>query len=174
MGTIKSGWYVIYTKPRHEKKVFEDLTLQNCIVYLPLINCLSRWNDRRKMVKKPLFTSYVFVYLNDDASYYRVLSVDGFVTFISFAGKPAMVKDSEIEIIKQLITHCHEIELLQSDIQIGEKRKILFGPLSGYDCEVVSYKGTDKIVARIESLRQDIMAEVPRECLVGKNVFMGM
>jgi hypothetical protein len=34
----------------------------------------------------------------------------------------------------------------------------------------VSYRGKDKIVVRIESLRQNIMAEVPRECLVGEDV----
>lgn len=170
METIKKGWYVIYTKPRHEKKVFEDLILRNCTAYLPLVNRFSRWKDRRKMVEKPLFTSYVFVYLNSVASYYRVLPVDGFVMFISFGGTMAMVRDSEIETIKQLIAHCQEVELVQSDVKIGEKRKIMFGPLSGYDCEAVSYRGKDKIMVRIESLRQDIMAEVPTEYLVGEPV----
>jgi transcription antitermination factor NusG len=171
MEVIQKGWYVIYTKPRHEKKVFEDLTLRKCNAYLPLVNRRSQWSDRRKTIEKPLFSSYVFVYLNNIASYYRVLEVDGFVMFISFGGRLAMVKDSEIETIKQLIAHCHEVELVQSDIKIGEKRKILFGPLSGYDCEAVSYKGKDRIMVRIESLRQDIMAEVPVECLMGESVF---
>jgi len=110
------------------------------------------------MIEKPLFSLYVFVYLNDAASYHRVLPVDGFVMFIRCEGKLAMVKDSEIEIIKQLITHCQEVELVQSDIKIGEKRKITYGPLSGYECETISYKGKDKIIVRIESLRQNIMA----------------
>ncbi|MDR2621464.1 MAG: UpxY family transcription antiterminator [Dysgonamonadaceae bacterium] len=168
METIKKGWYVIYTKPRHEKKVYEDLKLRECIAYLPLVNRYSRWKDRRKVIEKPLFTSYVFVYLNNAASYYRVLPVDGFVMFIGFGGKMAMVKDSEIETIRQLIAHCQEVELAQSDVKIGEKRKISFGLLSGYDCEVVSYRGKDKIMVRIESLRQNIVAEVPREYLVGE------
>jgi transcription antitermination factor NusG len=171
MESIKKGWYVVYTKPRHEKKVFEGLRLRDCEAYLPLVNHLSRWNDRRKIVEKPLFTSYVFVYLNNVANYYRVLPVDGFIKFIGFGEKLAMVKDSEIETIKQLIANCREIELVQSDIKIGEKRKLMFGPLSGYDCEVVSYKGKDKIMARIASLRQDIMAEVPVDCLVGETGF---
>ncbi|GHT61331.1 transcriptional antiterminator [Bacteroidia bacterium] len=170
MESIQKGWYVIYTKPRHEKKVFEDLTLRNCTAYLPLVNHRAKWSDRRKIIEKPLFSSYVFVYLDNAASYYRVLQIDGFVMFISFAGKLAMVRDSEIETIKQLITHCHEVELVQSDIKIGEKRKIMFGPLSGYNCEAVSYRGKDKIMVRIESLRQDIMAEMAVDCLVGEDV----
>jgi transcription antitermination factor NusG len=88
------------------------------------------------------------------------------VKFISFGGKMAIVKDSEIETIRQLITNCKEVELVQSDIKIGERRKVSFGPLSGYGGEVVSYKGKDRIIVRIESLRQDIMAEVPVDCLV--------
>jgi hypothetical protein len=95
-----------------------------------------------------------------------VLPIDGFVLFISFGGKLAMVKDSEIEAIKQLIAHCREVELLQPDVKIGEKRKIMFGPLSGYNCEAMSYKGKDKIIVRIESLRIDIMAEIAKEYLM--------
>jgi transcription antitermination factor NusG len=170
MKSISKGWYVIYTKPRHEKKVYEDLRLRDCTAYLPLVNHLSHWSDRRKMIQKPLFTSYVFVYLDDIASYYRVLQVDGFVMFIGFSGKLAMVKESEIETIKQLIANCREIELVQSDIRIGEKRKVRFGPLAGYEGEVISYKGKDRIIVRIESLRQDIMAVVPVECFVGEGI----
>ena len=170
MESIKNGWYVIYTKPRHEKKVFEDLVLRNCTAYLPLVHRRSQWSDRWKMIEKPLFSSYVFVYLNDLENYHRVLPVDGFVMFIRFEGKLAMVKDSEIETIKQLIAHCQGVELVQTDIKIGEKRKITYGPLSGYNCEAVSYKGKDKIIVRIESLRQDIMAEVPVDCLVEESI----
>jgi transcription antitermination factor NusG len=171
MESIQKGWYVIYTKSKHEKKVFEDLKLRNCTAYLPLINHLSQWSDRQKWIEKPLFSSYVFVYLSNVASYYKVLPVDGFVTFINFAGKPAIVKDSEIETIKQLIENCREVELVQSDIKIGERRKVTFGPLSGYGGEVVQYKGKDRIIVRIESLRQDIMAEVPVGCFVGKGIW---
>ena len=170
MKSIQKGWYVIYTKPRHEKKVFEDLTLRECTAYLPLVNRRSRWSDRLKIVEKPLFSSYVFVYLDNVASYYRVLPIDGFVMFITFGGKLAMVKDSEIETIKQLIAHCREVELVQSDIKIGEKRRISFGPLSGYNCETVSYKGKNKIIVRIESLRQNIMAEVAVDCLMEESI----
>jgi transcription antitermination factor NusG len=166
MESIQKGWYVIYTKPRHEKKVFEELIRRNCTAYLPLINHFSQWSDRRKLIEKPLFPSYIFVYLDNVASYYRVLPIDGFVLFISFGGKLAMVKDSEIEAIKQLIAHCQEVELLQPNVKIGEKRKIMFGPLSGYNCETVSYKGKDKIIVRIESLHLDIMAEMAKEHLI--------
>jgi transcription antitermination factor NusG len=170
MESMQKGWYVIYTKPRHEKKVFEDLRLRNYTAYLPLINHLSQWSDRRKLIEKPLFPSYVFVYLEDMASYNRILPVDGVVLFITFGGKLAVVKESEIEVIKQLIMHCREIELIRADIKIGEKRRIMFGPLAGYDCEAVCYKGKDRIIVRIESLRQNIMAEVVKESLVEGDV----
>lgn len=168
MESIQKGWYAIYTKPRHEKKVFEDLILRDCTAYLPLVNHLSQWSDRRKIIQKPLFDSYVFVYINDIATYRRILPIEGFVMFVAFGGKLAIVKDSEIETIKQLIAHCGEIKPVRSGLKIEEKRKIMFGPLSGYDCEIVSYEGKDMVMMRIESLRQDIMANVPRECLVGE------
>ncbi|MDR1847796.1 MAG: hypothetical protein LBR17_06750 [Bacteroidales bacterium] len=36
-----AGWYVLYTMPRHEKKVYEELLSQRYVSYLPLIKYSS-------------------------------------------------------------------------------------------------------------------------------------
>lgn len=151
---------MVYTKSRQEKKVYEELTLQKYISYLPLVDHLSTWSDRQKLIKKPLFPSYVFVYLKNISNYYKVLQIKGVVTFIRFEGKFAIVKESEIEQIKRVIENCSKIELLQSDIKIGEKRKILSGPLSGIECVVIDNKRKNKIIVNINALNQVLIAEV--------------
>ena len=54
-------WVAIYTKPRHEKLVKEQLLKKGYDVYLPLLTEKRRWSDRKKLVEFPLFKSYNFM-----------------------------------------------------------------------------------------------------------------
>jgi transcription antitermination factor NusG len=65
MQTFTTGWYVMYTKPRHEKQVTRQLELLEINSYLPTIKTLRKWADRKKYVVMPLFPSYVFVNLEN-------------------------------------------------------------------------------------------------------------
>jgi hypothetical protein len=56
-------WYVLYTNPKAEKRVSEQLTKMGITNYCPLITKVKQWSDRKKKVEEPLFTSYVFVTL---------------------------------------------------------------------------------------------------------------
>jgi transcription antitermination factor NusG len=160
MDTFAAGWYVVYTRSRHEKKVHDELALQQRTVYLPLVQTTSVWSDRLKIIEKPLFPSYVFVWLTGKQDSFKTLQIKGTVDFVRIGGQLSVVRESEIEQIKMLIRHCSNIELVQSDIKIGEKRLITAGPLVGFECETLSYKGKDKIIVRIESLKQNIIAEL--------------
>ena len=160
------GWHVIYTKPRHEKRVFEELTCQKFTSYLPVIKHTSQWCDRQKIIDKPLFPSYIFVNLQNAIEYHRALQINGAVSFIRFNDKPAIVKESEIETIKKMIENCSKIELAQQNIRVGEKCQIQSGPLAGFKCEVISMTGKNKILVRIDSLRQNITAELDGSCML--------
>jgi hypothetical protein len=45
------AWYALYTKPRHEKKVYEQLLEKNIETFLPMVKTLRQWKDRRKWVE---------------------------------------------------------------------------------------------------------------------------
>jgi transcription antitermination factor NusG len=154
-----NGWYVIYTRPKYEKKVQEELVSKEYISYLPLIKKTSIWSDRRKIIEVPLFPSYIFVYLNDIRIYYKLLQIKGVVNFIKFENKFAIVKDTEIETIKLLITKSSGVEL-KPEIKTGDKKRITSGIFSGYECEVSSYNGKNKVYVKIGSLQQTIVAEM--------------
>jgi transcription antitermination factor NusG len=160
-----AGWYVLYTMPRHEKKVYEELLSQRYVSYLPLIKYNSTWSDRQKILLKPLFPSYVFVYLDSISDYYKILAVYGVIAFIKFAGRFATVTETEIDKIKQVVSKCTNVEVCSDDVKIGERRKIMSGFFCGHDCEVIHHKGKDKIVVRIASIQQNLIAEVNISCL---------
>ena len=62
------AWYVLYTNPKAEKKVAEQLTKIGVINYCPLIKKVHQWSDRKKKIEIPLFTSYVFVNIDEKNS----------------------------------------------------------------------------------------------------------
>jgi len=54
-------WFALYTCPRHEKRVAEQIEQRNISCFLPVYRSVRRWKDRRKELELALFPGYVFV-----------------------------------------------------------------------------------------------------------------
>jgi transcription antitermination factor NusG len=122
-------WYVIYTKPRNEKKVADRLKHIGVDVYCPMFTMVKQWSDRKKKVEVPLLNSYVFVNLKEKDRE-LVFQVSGVVRYLFWLGKPAIVREEEIEALqdglKETIT---SFEV--SAIKIGDLLPIPTGPFQG-------------------------------------------
>ena len=94
-------WFVIYTKPRNEKKVTEQLLAIGIDAFCPMITTIKQWSDRKKKVSAPLINSYVFVQL-DEVDRYKVFDVPGVVRYVHWLKKPAIVRENEIQSLKEL------------------------------------------------------------------------
>jgi len=129
------NWYVVYTKPKWEKKVADKLTQLGIECYCPLITQVKQWSDRKKKVEVPLFNSYVFVQL-PDADRNLVFQAQGIVRYLFWLGKPAIVKDQEIEIIKSSLKAPNLSEVSVSGIQVGDKIKLESGVFSNQNATV--------------------------------------
>jgi transcription antitermination factor NusG len=105
------NWYAIYTKPRNEKKVAEQLEKAGIIVFCPLVTRIKQWSDRKKKVIEPLLPSYVFVQM-EEANRNNVFQVNGVVQFVFWLGKPAIIKDHEIESLKEQLINPNPIKEL--------------------------------------------------------------
>lgn len=103
----KDSWYVIYTRSRQEKVLATQLEAAGFEVYLPLISKVSIWSDRKKTVEIPLFNSYVFIKNEYDKSKFK--DFKSFVTFLNYNGKPAIVKQKEIDVLKTIIKNGYDI-----------------------------------------------------------------
>ena len=93
-------WYVLYTKSRQEKKVAEGLKQLGVEAYCPLVTVMKQWSDRTKKVELPLINSYVFVNINEEKRDV-VFKVSGIVRYLFWLGKPAVVRDIEIEALQK-------------------------------------------------------------------------
>ena len=92
------AWYVLYTKPRNEKKVAQRLTGAGYSVYCPLHKVRRQWSDRIKTVEEPLFRSYVFIQI-EDAKRDEVFAFPGTVRYLFWFRRPAVVRQTEIATI---------------------------------------------------------------------------
>src|SRR5687767_7395244 len=57
---VEPRWYACYTRARHEKRVEDLLRKRGFESFLPVLDRVSQWKDRKKLIAWPLFPSYVF------------------------------------------------------------------------------------------------------------------
>jgi transcription antitermination factor NusG len=169
MKSIQNGWYVLYVKSHHERKVSEWLNNLEIKAFLPSVQVQSTRTDRRKMIHKLLFPSYVFVKINSSMDFHKALSVSGACMYIRFGMEYAKVSDTEIKNIEFLLQSkdLTEIETNTENFKVGDLRTISHGPLSGLECQVLNVSNSNKIIIRINSLNKNIMATIPVGYLAG-------
>ena len=96
-------WFILYTKPNQEIKVADQLKSLNISSFCPTVTIIKNYSDRKKKIIKPLLPSYVFVNI-EDAKRNDVFSIYGIVRYMFWLEKPAIVRESEIELMKQYLT----------------------------------------------------------------------
>ncbi|MGC1204101.1 MAG: UpxY family transcription antiterminator, partial [Flavobacteriaceae bacterium] len=97
------GWFVLRVKRNQEKNVANALLKMNVGVFCPFIKEIRNWSDRKKEVEIPLFKSYIFVSLSGMPRHV-VFDIPGVKNYLFFEGKPAVVKNDEIDIINNWIS----------------------------------------------------------------------
>jgi transcription antitermination factor NusG len=107
-------WYAVYTKSRHEKKVFQQLVPKIQEVFLPLVTVMSRRKDRRAKYDRPVLPGYLFVRDVLSPEMRRsVLETFGVVRILtSKAGDQALpepIPEEQIESLKILVSSQREI-----------------------------------------------------------------
>ena len=157
-------WYVMYTASRSEKKVADRLKDRGVEVYLPIIEELRQWSDRKKKVQKALFNGYVFVKTRRN-QLWECLQVPGAVKFVHFSGNHATVREEVLDMIKRIVETGVAIETDGSDIEPGEKVKVIGGPLQHMVGEVIERGNRDYFMIRVPGIYQNILISLPRKFL---------
>ncbi len=148
-------WYAVYVRSRHEFSVQAQLQHFNIENYLPAVERLSRWKDRKKLVTFPLFPGYLFVRIeNRKEAFLSVLKIPGVVKFLSLRpGPPDPVPDAQIEGLKNLVACGRDIEPYHY-LKQGQRVRIKWGPLAGVEGVLVEKRGQQMLVLAIDILQQ--------------------
>ena len=144
------NWYVVYTKPKWEKKVAEQLKKSGIECYCPLIIQERQWSDRKKKVEVPLFNSYVFVRLPENDRN-AVFQSSGVVRYLFWLGKPAIVREEEINVIKKWLNTSDAIDLMIDTYKIGDAIEVESGPFTAQKAVVQEINKTHYVLY-LESL----------------------
>jgi transcription antitermination factor NusG len=144
------NWYVVYTKPKWEKKVAEQLNKLGIDCYCPIVTQIRQWSDRKKKVELPLFNSYVFVQL-EEGKRDLVFDCTGVVRYLFWLGKPAIVRDEEIETIKKWLAMADPLAVSVTCLQIGDAIALSSGPFLDQKAIVQEVTNTHYVLV-LESL----------------------
>lgn len=160
----KFNWYAVYTKPRWEKKVARLLEERGIENYCPLNKTIRQWSDRKKIILEPIFKSYVFVKVEEDKKW-ELKKINGILNFVYWLGKPALIRESEIETIKKFLNEFTDVQVReQASLKVNSKVRILQGVLMNYHGLLIELSGNTAKV-RIDSMGISLHAQFDRKNL---------
>lgn len=159
---MSSKWFALYTRPRWEKKVNTLLQEKGIESYCPLNKVRRKWSDRIKLVEEPLFKSYVFVKV-DESQRTEVRMTHGVINFVYWDGKPAIIKEKEIQAIRRFLDEHENVEVVS--IKPNDHVKIVAGPLMDQEGRVLEVRNKVAKVL-IESLGYQLIAHIDRSKLI--------
>ena len=122
-------WFVLYTKPNSELMVSEGINSIGIHAYCPTFTQIKQYSDRKKKVQKPLLPSYVLVQLSEQDRP-KVFAIPGVVRYLFWLGKPAVVREEEIELLRNNLKGVFD-DVKISKLSIGKEYTIPSGPLKG-------------------------------------------
>jgi transcription antitermination factor NusG len=157
-------WFAIYTRPRWEKKVNGLLLQKGIESYCPLNKVRRKWSDRIKTIEEPLFKSYVFVKIaEEDRS--KVRMTNGVVNFVYWNGKPAVIKEKEIQTIRRFLDEYENVEVMKMEFEPEDRVRVIAGPMMDQEGKILEVKNkTVKLC--IDSLGYMLIAYIDKSKLI--------
>jgi transcriptional antiterminator RfaH len=157
---VGRAWLVIYTKPRWEKKLADQLAAKGFTVYCPTQRVKRRWSDRTKWIDQPLFSSHIFINIEPerrDAVYFT----PGFVRFLFWNKRPAQVRETEIDTLKRWLNDFDHEAISIQPLATGSHVTVKSGPLQGREATVLEQRGT-KLELYLEDLQVKVSVDLSK------------
>ena len=122
-----------------------------------------QWSDRKKTVIEPVFRGYVFIHATRD-KLWESLKVNGVLNTVRFLGKPATIRDEEIDTIRKFLNEFEDVQVENLSLEKESKVRIRTGVLMNYEGIVLEIFGSRAIV-KIESLGLQLSAQFDKHNL---------
>ena len=157
INALPQNWYAVHTKSRHEFQVVERLKQKGINAFLPSVERLRKWKDRKKIIEFPLFPGYLFVNISKDLqSILSVLKVTGVVRLLcTLPGEPDPIPDEQIVSLQKLIENKEALDHYPY-LNEGQRVRIIKGPLSGVEGILVEKLDRHLLVLSVDVLRQGV------------------
>lgn len=151
-------WYAVQTRPRHEKRVAEELRARALEEFLPLHRCRHRWkNGVIADVELPLFPCYLFakVPLGERI---RLLRLPGVIGFAVSSSRPTALGQKDIAALRVLTEQCRAEP--HPFLKVGDSVRIVGGPLAGMEGILLRRKQELRVILSLDFIMRSIAVEV--------------
>ncbi|MEW6601998.1 MAG: UpxY family transcription antiterminator [Nitrospirota bacterium] len=154
---IHPEWYAVHVRSRHEFAVADRLALKEIETFLPQVERVRKWKDRKKLISFPLFPGYIFVHTTRESqNLLRVLKVAGVVRIIStFPGEPDPIPEDQILSLRKLVDNKGELDPYPY-LSEGQRVRIAKGPFQGIEGILVEKLDKHILVLSVDVLRQGV------------------
>ena len=157
-------WFAVHTKSRHEDIVYRGLEQKSIAAFLPKLEVWSRRKDRKKKIRVPMFTGYLFVDIPsaDNQSRLNVLTTPGVVRMLgkSPGGQPLPIPPEQIDAIRRLVESKIEMQRITYP-DVGEYARITDGPFKGIEGKVLSTDLKKEVfVVSIDLLQRSVAIQI--------------
>jgi transcriptional antiterminator RfaH len=167
MDNFTPGWYLLYTMPRHERKIAARLMELTVEAFFPTSRHLKEGQGKKRWVDEPLFPSYIFVYLKSAPDYFTGLNMEGVWYYVRTGKTIARVDQKVIDDIRLLCTQGNSVQVSSDSYAPGRRLVVQRGALSGLSCEVVQSNGREKLLVRMSLLQRNLLVTVAAESFAG-------
>lgn len=159
-----NNWYVIYTRPKFEKSICNDIEFMNkgqdrYHSYLPVKKIIRKWSDRMKKIEEPLFSCYVFV--QSELKYItELLQITGVVRLLSSERVPTSISSQEIERIRRIETRTSDIQN-EPYFTTGDRVMVTNGVFASMEGMLIKkVNRSPRFLIRLPLLKQAISVEI--------------
>jgi transcription antitermination factor NusG len=156
----QTHWYALQTRARHERVAEHRLREQGLQTFLPVMQEIHRWSDRKKKVEVPLFSCYVFVNCAlSPADRTAVYRVDSVLSFVGNRGAGLPIPDEQIDGIRTLLTQTSSWRA-HPFLKAGQRVRLRGGALDGVEGIFLSENGDHSLVISVDVIQRSLSVRI--------------
>jgi len=156
----ESNWYAIHTTPRHEKWIAGQLQEKRVFTFLPLLQQIHRWSDRRSKVEVPMFSCYAFVRIVHTAEErLKVLRTPGVLGFVGSQREGTPIPREQIENLQKALREKIPCAV-HPFIRVGQRVRVRGGSLDGMEGILLRQGKDESLIVSVELLQRSVAIRV--------------
>jgi transcription antitermination factor NusG len=156
----ESNWYAIHTKPRHEKWIAGQLQEKRVFTFLPLLQQIHQWSDRRSKVEVPMFSCYAFVRIVQTAEErLKILRTPGVLGFVGSEREGTPIPSDQIENLQIALREKIPCAV-HPFIRVGQRVRVRGGSLDGMEGILLRQGKEESLIVSVELLQRSVAIQV--------------
>lgn len=156
-------WFACHTRSRHEKRACAQLEVRGFEAFLPVIVRTTRWADRTRRVRWPMYPGYIFVRC-PPVEMTTALGIPAIAGVVRFDGRPAVIPDEELDNIRGFAAALAKWDgdpVLTQLPDVGQVVRVVSGPFKGITGIVFEHRNRSRLVVGLTAVNQAIEVDLP-------------